>query len=163
MIKPNIRKTFGQLYRSNVAPALEAAGVAPQIALGLMRQMTGARILLVVGGRCCPEAPESMDLFVLELCYCIGPLVQKWCEQGFCVDVVGKPLTAWAYADDLFLAAGAAWKLTKMLSDLSVGLARLVLSLCIEVGKCAWQGVGIDDLAPVYLAASPSHESHRIL
>ena len=92
---------------------------------------------------------------VLVLCCCIGPLVQKLCEQGFCVDVDGKPLAAWAYADDLSLAAGAAWTMTRMLSDFSVELARLGLSLCTEVGKCAWLGIGTDELAPVYLAGHP--------
>ena len=43
-------------------------------------------------------------------------------------------------------AAGAAWKLTRMLADLSAELAGLGLSLCTEIGKCAWVGIGIDDL-----------------
>ena len=58
-----------------MGPALGAAGVAPEVALGLMRQMTGAKVMPVVGGRCCQEVPlqrgilqgrlESVDLFVL--------------------------------------------------------------------------------------------------
>ena len=74
--------------------------------------------MLVVGGRCCQDVllergirqgrPESMDLIVLALSYCLGPLVQGWCGQGFCVDIDGKTLAAWAYADDLFMATGAA-------------------------------------------------------
>ena len=106
------------------------AGVPPETALGLMRQMTGAKIMPVVGGRCCQRrsswnvgcarADRSLwTSLVLVLCHCLGPLVQKWCDQGFCVDVDGNPLAAWAYADDLFLAVGAAWKMTRMLSELS--------------------------------------------
>ena len=48
MIKLDVKKAFDQLYRSKVAPALEAAGVAPEVALGLMRQMTGAKVMPVV-------------------------------------------------------------------------------------------------------------------
>ena len=51
-----------------------------------------------------------------------------------------------AYAENVFLAAGAAWKLTSMLSDFSAELARLGLSLCTEIGKCAWLQFVIDDL-----------------
>ena len=49
--------------------------MAPEVALGHMEQMTGAKVMLVVGGRCCQEVPvergirqgrpESIDLFVL--------------------------------------------------------------------------------------------------
>ena len=64
-----------------------------------------------------------MDLFVLVLCFCLGPLIQRWCDQIFCLDVGGNPLAAWRYADDCFLAAGAAWKLTRKLADLSAELS----------------------------------------
>ena len=61
-------------------------------ALGLMLQMTGAKVMLAVGGRCCQRCalgtlkfrqgrPESMDLFVLMLCFCLGQLIQRWCDQ----------------------------------------------------------------------------------
>ena len=81
-----------------------------------------------------------MDLCVLVLCHCLGTLVQKWCDQGFCVDIDGKPLAASACADDLFLAAGAVWKLTRMLSELSTELKGLGLNLRTETGRCAWMG-----------------------
>ena len=68
MIKLDTTKAFDQLYRSKMAPALEAARVAPEVALGLMRQTTGAKV-----------TP----------CYCLGPLVQRWCDQIFCVDIDG--------------------------------------------------------------------------
>ena len=142
-----------------MAAALEAASVAPEVALGLMHQMTGAKVMLVVVGRCCQEVPmergihqgrsESMDHFVLVLCYCL-----ETCSNMVRVDIGGMLLAAWAYADDLFWAAGAAWKLTRMLSDQSADLLRLGLSLCTEMDKCAWLGIGIDDLAPMYLAGN---------
>ena len=159
LIKLGIKEAFDQLYRSRVAAALEAGSVAPEVALGLMHQMTGAKVMLVVGGRCCQEVPvergihqgrpESMDHFVLVLCYCL-----EACPNMVRVDIGGMLLAAWAYADDLFWAAGAAWKLTRMLSDQFADLLRLRLSLCTEMGKCAWLGIGIDDRAPVYLAGN---------
>ena len=159
LIKLGIKKAFDQLYRSRVAAALEAASVAPEVALGLMHQMTGAKVMPLVGGRCCQEVPmergihqgrpESMDHFVLVLCYCL-----ETCSNMVRVDIGGMLLAAWAHSDDLFWAAGAAWKLTRMLSDQSADLLRLGLSLCTEMGKCAWLGIGIDDLVPMYLAGN---------
>ena len=70
------------------------------------------------------------------------------------MDIGGNPLAAWRGAGDLFLGAGAAWKLTRMLADLSAELAGLGLCLCTEVGKCAWVGIGIDETAPVCLAGN---------
>ena len=35
--------------------------------------------------------PESVELFALALCNCLGPLAQKWCDQGFRVDIDGNP------------------------------------------------------------------------
>ena len=77
MFKLDIKKAFNQLYSSKVAPALETVGVA----LGLMRQMTGAKVRWV------PMAGQS--LFVLGLA-----LIQIWYDQKFCVDIGGKPLAA---------------------------------------------------------------------
>ena len=54
----------------------------------------------------------------------------------------------------IFLEAGAAWKLTRMLSDPSAETKGLGLSLCTEMGKCPWMGNGIDDSAPVYVAGN---------
>ena len=51
MIKLDVKKASDQLYGSKVAPAPEAAGVAPEVALGLMRQMTGAKVMLMVLNR----------------------------------------------------------------------------------------------------------------
>ena len=100
----------------------------PEVALGVMRQMTGAKVMPVVGGRCCQKVPmergirqgrpESMDLFVLVLCYFLGPLVQKWCDQNVC----------------------GYWWLTRMLSDFSAEPKGLRHSFCTPTGKCAWLG-----------------------
>ena len=116
MIKLDIKKAFDQLYRSKVAPSLEAAGVALEVALRLVRQMTSAKMMPVVGGRCCQEVPlgtwnsarqtgVNEWTFVLVLCFCLGLLMQRMYDQRFCVDIGGNPLAAWGYADDLFLGA----------------------------------------------------------
>ena len=39
-----------------------------------------------------------------------------------------------------------------MLTDPSAEPKALCLSFCTEMVKCSWMGIGIDDLAPVYLA-----------
>ena len=92
IVKLDVKKTFDQLHRSTVAPALNAAGVPPEVVLGLIQQITGAKVVPVVGGRCCTEvpverriregSPESMHIFVLVLCHCIGPLVHKMVRTG---------------------------------------------------------------------------------
>ena len=33
-----------------------------------------------------------MDLFVLVLCFCVGPLIQRWYDQKFCVDTGGMKI-----------------------------------------------------------------------
>ena len=58
----------------------------------------------VVGGRCCQEVPlergiwqgrpESVDLFVIVLGFCLGPLIQRWYDQKISVDIGGNPLAA---------------------------------------------------------------------
>ena len=42
---------------------------------------------------------------------------------------------------------------TPSFADLSAELAELGLSLCAETGKRAWVGIGIDEMAPVFLAS----------
>ena len=53
-----------------------------------------------------------------------------------------------------FLESGAVWKLTRMLSDPFCEPKGLGLSFCTEMRKCSWMGIGIDDLAPVYVAGN---------
>ena len=58
------------------------------------------------------------------------------------------------YVDEMVDKDGNIWRLTMMLSDLSAELKGLNLSLCTNVGKCAWMGTDIDELAPLYLAGN---------
>ena len=85
------------------------------------------------------------------LVHCSGPLVQKWCDQKICVHIDGKLLSAWLQADD-FSGSWGRLETARMLSDPSAEPKGLCLSFCTEMVKCSWMGIGIDDLAPVYLA-----------
>ena len=110
MIKLDMKKAFDQLYRSKVAPALDAAGVAPEVALGLMRQVAGPKVMPVEGGRCCQEVPMERGMrqgrsHWISSCSCFASAWAadpKWSDQKLCVDIGGKPLVAWGCADDLF-------------------------------------------------------------
>ena len=101
-VKLDKKKAFDQLYLNKVAPPLEAVGVAPGVSLGLMRQMTGVKVMPVVKGRCLERGirqvrPESIYFFVLVLSFCLRPLIQRWYDQEFCVGA--NPLAALGFAD----------------------------------------------------------------
>ena len=114
MIKLDIRKAFDQLYRSSLAPALE-----------VMRQKTGGKVMPVVDAdrrfpRNAEDArgrPESVDPFRARALPLRRTARPKMVRLRF--------LSAFHTQITFFLAAGAAWKLTRMLSELAVELARL--------------------------------------
>ena len=101
------------------------------------------------GERCCQEVPlergiqqgrpESMDFFVLALCYVWARLSRNGSTRA-----------------SVWISTASPWQLghtrscLDMLSELSTELKGLGFSLFKEIGKCAWMGIGIDELAPVY-------------
>ena len=135
-----------------------------------MRQLTGAKIMPVVGREMLSrgpfgtrDTPRQTGIYGplrARALLMFGPLVQKWCDQGFLcgyrrqapgsLGIHGRPLPG-------------SWSCLEMLSDLSTELKGLGFSLFTKMGKCAWMGIGIDELAPVYFEREPRHQSQQLL
>ena len=134
MIELDMPKAFDQLYRGKVVLALAAASEA---APNDRRENNAGRGRgMLSGGPPRTWGTPGQTGICGPLCARARPLCRAacpWCDQNFCVDTGGKPLAAFAYAD----ATGAAWKLTRMVSELTAELARFGVSLSAEIGKCA--------------------------
>ena len=74
-----------------------------------------------------------------------GPACPEVVRPGLLCGYRREPLAAWAYADDFFSGSWSCLE-TGKLSDISAELKGL--GLHTEIGKFAWKGTGIDELAP---------------